>query len=553
MELVAYIRLFRKWFWLIFLGMFLAGGAAFLHRSRQPDQYRATAKILVGGFIEVPNPNTSEIQTGQQLAQTYAVLAQTIDILEVTIEAGGFPLSAGELNGALNTRVIPNTSLLELTVTYNDPILAADMANELANQLMQNSPSNLTAEQQRQMELANAEIERLLNDLDADRLQRATLRSALADETDPAEIERLQGELDMLASRINDTSANIATYQSTIAAIQQRTNSLEIVDRARIPRTPTGSNPMTTTLLGAMVGGALAAGVALLIEYLDDTIRAAEEATSIFSVPNLASISRFGKKYEKYADRLVTQLESRSPIPEEYRMLRTNLLFSADGIAPCRGYIISSAGAAEGKSVTAANLAVTMANAGWKVLLIDADLRRPKVHEFFGLPNTIGLSSLLARQNEVDADGQNGETDSFIRYVQTPNIQGLSVITSGHIPLNPTEVLGSVAMQRRYAEIQESGMYDIVVFDSPPILAVADGAVLASTLKLSMVLVLEANQTRRGAALKTKERLEQLEIEVAGTVLNAVDPKEQGYGYGYEYYYYTDVPRQPDDTQRKKD
>lgn len=97
MELIAYIRLFRKWFWLIFLGMFLAGGAAFLYRSRQPDQYQAKATILVGGFIQSPNPDYSEIMTGQDLAQTYAALARTVDVLDATVQAGDFPVTADQL------------------------------------------------------------------------------------------------------------------------------------------------------------------------------------------------------------------------------------------------------------------------------------------------------------------------------------------------------------------------------------------------------------------------------------------------------------------------
>ncbi|NDJ77534.1 MAG: polysaccharide biosynthesis tyrosine autokinase [Chloroflexi bacterium] len=554
MELVAYIRLFRKWFWLIFLGMFLAGGAAFIYQNRQTDQYQTTSKVLVGGFIEVPNPNTAEILTGWQLAHTYAVLAHTYDNLEATVEAGDFPITPGQLNAALDTRVVETTSVLELTITYHDPILAADMANELANQLVLNSPSNLTLEQEQQIELANAEIERLMGELETDRVRRSGLESQLVEETDPAEIDQLLSELSVMANRINDTSANIASYQSTIASIQERTNSLVIVERARIPSSPIGSNARSSTLLGAMVGAALAAGVALLIEYLDDTVRSAEEATRIYSAPSLASISRIGKKRDGYAQRLITQLDSRSSAPEEYRVLRTNLLFAADGRSPCHGFTISSAVAAEGKSVTAANLAVTMANAGKRVLLVDADLRRPRIHEFFDLVNTIGLSTLLTRQGGAEAEGNDSRPYDFLRYVHQTEIDDLYVITSGHLPENPTELLGSVAIQRWYHDVQVSGRFDVVLFDSPPVLAVADSAVLASTLKMPVVIVIEAGRTRRGAAFKTKERLEQLEIEVAGTVINSVNTRNRGQrdGYGY-YYYYSDVPRTSGQLQRTED
>jgi capsular exopolysaccharide synthesis family protein len=172
-----------------------------------------------------------------------------------------------------------------------------------------------------------------------------------------------------------------------------------------------------------------------------------------------------------------------------------------------------------------------MAGAGWQVLLIDADLRRPRIHEIFGLQNTVGLSTLLSPSDEE-------APIVFERCVQETEIPGLSVMTSGHIPLNPTEVLGSITMQRRFQEFKQANIFDIMLFDTPPVLIVADGAVLASTIKIPVVMVIEAGETRRGAALKTKERLDQLKIEIAGTVLNSANPKEQGYGNGYSYYYY---------------
>lgn len=540
MELIAYIRLLRKWFWLILLGMFLAGGAAFLFRNRQPDQYEAKVLVLVGGFIDSPNPNYAEIQTGQGLAQTYAAVARTTDILEAAVEAGGFPVTTGELSAALTTSIVPETSLLELRVTYKDPVMAADMANQLAEQLILNSPSNLTPEQQRQIELANAEIERINQELTLDRSLRSTLEAQVQTESDPVDIEAYRAELDMIASRINAASSNLANFQSTVTSLQRRTNSLDIVERARIPTSPTGTSTLMSTLLGSIVGAALAAGVALLIEYLDDTLHSAEEATQTLSVPNLATIRRFGKSREPYTQRLVTHIDPSSLVSEEYRNLRTNLLFSTNGHPECKGFIVTSGGPSEGKSVTAANLAVTVASAGWHVLLIDADLRRPRVHEIFNLKNTVGLSTLLS------AEEGNWEKSSFNfwRYIQKTEIPGLSVITSGYSPLNPTEVLGSVTMQHCYQEIQNSKEFDIVLFDTSPVLIVADGAVLASTLKIPAILVLEAGHTRRGAAIKMKEQLEQLNIEIVGTVLNAANPKDQGYGQAYNYYYYySDSPR----------
>ncbi|HML21593.1 MAG TPA: polysaccharide biosynthesis tyrosine autokinase [Aggregatilinea sp.] len=555
MELIAYIQLVRKWFWLLLLGAFLAGGAAFLFRSQQAKQYQSHVTISVGNFIEAPNPDSSEIRTGVELAQTYAVLATTYDVLEATVEAGDFPVTAAELRSVLSTRVIPDTSLLELTITYTDPVLAADMANELAQQLILNSPSNLTPDQQQQLDLATTEIERLNQELQQARLQLTDIDAQLASETDPTEIDRLTEQRNTLTSQINEKSATIANFSSTITTLQRRTNSLDIVERARIPTSPTGASVISTTLLGAMVGIALAGGIALLIEYLDDTIKTTEEAVQMLELPVLAAITRFGKQRDTYQQRLITFNEPGSHVSEEYRTLRTNLMFASNGHATKAKdvLVVTSPGPSEGKSVTASNLAVTMAMAGWRVLLVDADLRRPRVHELFGLDNSCGLSTLLsAEPSGAHMNGGRGLDPDLKSCLQNTEIPGLRVITSGYIPLNPTEVLGSAVMKRWVQEFRSSANVDVILFDTPPALVVADSSVLCSAVDASVVLVIEAGQSRRAAVLRAKDQFVQLGINIKGVVLNAISPKNHGgYGYGYGYYYYEDPKLTPKERQKQ--
>lgn len=540
MELVAYIRLFRKWFWLLFLGAFLAGGAAFLIRSRQPDLYTAAVTIQVGTSLDSPNPQLGDLNTGAQLAQTYAVLAKSRDVLERAIEAREFSFGTTTLADALTTQIIDGTSLLRLTVTYTDPVLAAEMANEVARQLILNSPSNLTPDQEAQIDLANEEIEQLTAELQQARQELNDLDRQIALSEDIGTIADLREQRNTLADRIVSISGNIAQYSNTVAGLQRRTNSLTVVEEARIPSGPAGNNVLSSTLLGAIVGAALAAGIALLIEYLDDTVRTADEATQMLGLPTLAVIQRFGKTRDSYPQRLITYQDPGSPISEQYRTLRTNLLFSSNGNWAKGAYIISSPGPSEGKSITAANLAVTMAMAGLRVLLIDADLRRPRIHETFGLSNEVGLSTLLsADPNEVSAEPSRGAMpQNLLDCLQDTEVPGLRVISSGFVPLNPTEVLGSVAMQHWFDTFRSSKNVDIVLFDTPPCLVVADSAVLAAAIKVPVVLVLEAGETRRVAAVRAKEQMTQLGIEIKGVVLNAVSAREQGYEYGGGYYYY---------------
>lgn len=550
MELVTYLRLFRKWFWLLFLGAFLASGAAFLRSSRQPEVYQSSVTISVGSAIQQPNPQINEMITGAQLAQTYAVLVRSYDIAQAAVDAGKFPISAAGLRGSLSAHVILNTSLIVVTVTYTDPVLAADMANEVANQLILKSPKNLTPEQQAQIDLANSEIAQLNEQLTLQRQNLSQLDTQLAATTDQTEREKLQQQRDTLINQINQASQNIASFSNNIANLQQATNALTIVERAR-PGGAIGRNVFLDAVLGAMVGFALAAGLAFLIEYLDDTIPSPSEATQLLGIPTLAAITRFGKSRDTYTQRLITYRDPGSHISEEYRTLRTNLLFSTNGSMGKSVFIVTSPGPSEGKTVTTANLAVTMAMAGWRVLLVDADMRRPKLHEIFNLDNNVGLSTLLSvNPGDLLASGDERRlfTRSLDECIQESQIPGLQVITSGHIPLNPTEVLGSASMQRWFQEFRNRDDIDIILFDTPPALVVADSTVLASAIGVPVILVLEAKSTRRGAAQMVKEQFDQLDLKIAGLVLNAVNPRDRagyGYGYGYYYYYYTETGNKP--------
>lgn len=547
MELTQYIRLLRKWLWLILLVAFLGGSSSFIFRSRQERTYQAQVTIFVGSFREDPNPGSGEINTGTQLATTYAALATTYSIAQAAVEAGGFPVSPDRLRSSISTSIVPETSLLVLSVTYTDPILAADMANQVAEQLILNSPTNLTPDQQSQLDLANAEIDRLTGELDNTRQDLTVIDGQLETETDPDEIASLTTRRDTLVEQITSISSTIAQYSSTVENLRRRTNSLEIIEPARVPSSPTGTGTLQVTLLGAMVGAALAFGAVLLIEYLNDTIKMPEEVTHLLSVPVLGTIFRFGRSGEEYTKRLITYLQPNSPVSESYRTLRTNLLYTSQNGGK-QAYIVTSPGPEEGKSVTAANLAVVMATAGLQVLLVDADLRRPKVHEIFDLKNEIGLTTLLfadptnpSKPSEADVEKTNAEFSTRLRQcIQSTSVPRLRVITSGFIPSNPAEILGSALMKRWFELFQSSTNIDVIIFDTPPVLVVADSAVLAATINVPVLLVVQAGRTRRGAALRTKDQLDTLGAELVGVSLNQLNPAEQNYGYGYggSYYYY---------------
>jgi protein-tyrosine kinase len=214
---------------------------------------------------------------------------------------------------------------------------------------------------------------------------------------------------------------------------------------------------------------------------------------------------------------LITHLVPKSPVSEQFRTIRTNIDFSlAD--SELRTLVVTSSGPAEGKSTTTANLAVVMAQQGKKVLLVDADMRKPTVHYTFRLINTEGLSNLLTKQATIQ------------EVVTKTDVENLYVITSGPLPPNPAELLGSRAMHDFVKEAKE--LFDVIIFDTPPVLAVTDAQILSSTSD-GTVLVVSSGHTEKEAALQAKDLLMKSKARLLGAILNRQPTKEARH-----YYYY---------------
>ncbi|WP_094549307.1 CpsD/CapB family tyrosine-protein kinase [Petroclostridium xylanilyticum] len=219
---------------------------------------------------------------------------------------------------------------------------------------------------------------------------------------------------------------------------------------------------------------------------------------------------------------LIAHTNPKSPISEAYRVLRTNIQFSSVD-KPLKVIVVTSAGPGEGKTTTMANLAITFAQSGSRTLLIDADLRKPKVHRTFYLSNQKGMTNVLAQH------------DDYKQHIQKSAAENLDVLTSGPIPPNPSELLSSNSMKQFIEKVRQD--YDIVLIDAPPVGTVTDAAIL-STIVDGTMLVTASGQVEIEAAQRAKELLEKVKANIIGVVLNKLSKNAQGNYYYYYYYYY---------------
>ncbi|MDP2806716.1 MAG: polysaccharide biosynthesis tyrosine autokinase, partial [bacterium] len=326
---------------------------------------------------------------------------------------------------------------------------------------------------------------------------------------------------------------------------------VRVIDRAQPPQFPIKPRKALNFAIGLVVGLTLGVGLSFFLDSLDNSVKTVEDIEHNFELPVLGLIpaihSEGGKIGRKNGDdevarisaTLVTKYTPRSHVSEAYRSLRTNIQFSRID-DPLKTVVITSAAPSEGKSTSAANIAITTALSGIRTLLVDADLRRPVVHSLFGLEREPGLSNLLAERLPLE------------KVVKPSGIENLSVLTCGAIPPNPSELLGSQRMRDLLKLLSQQ--YDLVLFDSPPVITVTDTAVLSPQVD-GLVLVVKSHATDKRALLRAKTILTNLKANILGVVLNKIELSglagSYDYYYHYNYYYADDGIKKKRDRQHK--
>jgi non-specific protein-tyrosine kinase len=535
MELKEYTAPLRKWWWLIVAAGLVASLSSFYAASQQPNLYRARTTLMIGRAIDNPNPTGTEFWLTQQLAQTYAEIATREPVRRATKDALGLDWLPES-----SVRALPDTQLLEISVTDTNPERAQAVANELARQLILQSPTNIEQDDQSRNDFINAQLDSLEANITDTETEIASLQDELAAVFSARQIADTQTQISALQAKLNTLQSN---YSNLLANTRQGAiNTLNIIEPATV--IPIGLNKWTTVLVATAIGIALAVGAAYLLEFLDDTISTQEEIQRVTGLPTLAGIARIDE--DDAGDKLIALSQPRSPVSEAYRVLRTGIHFSSVDNPERAALMITSASPSEGKSLTVANLAIVMAQAGHNVLIVDADLRRPVQHKLFGLSQNRGITSFLLEFNLAGTDEE--MLESMKKMIQPASVDGLHVLPSGPIPPNPSELLGSTKMEIALATL--AAHYDFVLVDSPPVLAVTDAVVLSQRSD-GVVIVADAGTTRTGQLKQAVERLQSTNAHLLGVVLNRLTPRSDGY-YTYYYYrqsYYMDDSAEQDDDK----
>lgn len=340
-------------------------------------------------------------------------------------------------------------------------------------------------------------------------------------------IETSRTYLDSLTQRMKEKELELNNSAPDNISVSRNADGAGVVGPARA----------RNILVALLISLAAGIGLAFLLDYVDDSVRSSDDISRYVGLPTLAMIPHY-KGIEKRAKNarvlaeagngsgqmaLATLDDNRSVVAESYRHLRTSLLFSSAGKPP-QVVLVTSSQPSEGKTTTAINTAVTLAQAGANVVLLDCDLRRPRLHHHFQLDNMKGITNYLS-----------GDSDIGPLMKKYPRVPNLRVITSGPIPPNPAELLSSTEMRNMLDELRKT--YKHIIIDSPPAISFTDAAIL-STLADGVVIVAMANKSSLHLIRRFKQRLQNLGARIYGVVLNGIKPNSMDYGYyGYGYNY----------------
>lgn len=503
LELRDYFGVLRRRKFVLVVTTLVVVGGALAASFLQTPRYRATAELLLqpraSERIFAPTQESTQYGDRKARVDTELQIMKSRSVRSAAAEVIGHPVN-------VDISVEADTDVVRVAATSTEPKEAADIANAYANVYIK------TRRQQTIDDLlaAASEVQAKISDLDA--------KVAEVDNAPPEDVAG-SSERQALLSQRSTFSAQLSQLQ--LANNLTKSGGAQLVSRAEAPTTPFAPTPLRNGLAAAVVGILLGAGLAFLRDHLDDTVRSAEALETLSGLTVLGSIPALQSWRNESKAVLAAVSNPESHSAEAYRSLRTSVQFLRLD-RTLRTIQFTSALAGEGKSTTVANMAVAFGSIGQRVLVVCADLRRPRLHTFFGVDNVVGLSSVIL-----------GSVPLSDAVVPAPEIENVSVLPSGALPYNPSEFLANSRVRDVLASLADQ--WDVVLIDSPPIVPVSDGLVLAGEVDATILVAREGQASRR-ALVRALDALRLVDAPLVGAIFNGTTNlagSESSYYGGY--------------------
>ncbi|MCL4295947.1 MAG: polysaccharide biosynthesis tyrosine autokinase [Anaerolineae bacterium] len=527
MDLGKYFKIGLRWWWLILLSMALSATASYFYSQDQPRVYAARTTLMVGAsVIENTKPNEQDLGLSRTLAQVYGELALRRPITQAVIDRLGLQMSPDELSEMIQTGVIPSAQLLEIYVFDVHPQRAQLLANAIAEELILQSPGGSGNEQERD-KFIRAQMQDLQSKIQDADAKIKELENKLGGLTSAVEIAEAQSQLTQLEQLKGDYQSNYNQFLSNVS--EASPNRLAVFESATEPTTPVSPNVKMNVAIAAAAGLVLALGTIIFLEFFSDTlIWNPGETSSVLGLPVLGAVGRV----DKNSDTLLIKSEEWSPNLDALRTLRSTIMLAAEGNS-LSTLLITSSLPGEGKSFLSANLAAIIASPGAslaniitspgsRVILIDADLHRPSLHEMFDMPNLMGLADVLGMPEST--------MEALLKKTLRPTgIDNLLLLPAGRAPLDPGALIHSSKFQKMLALLKPNA--DLIIIDSGPVLRVVETKVIANLVD-GVVLVISDGQVRRKAVQQIIDYFRgKPNNNLLGLVFNRVKAVSRGYGY----------------------
>jgi polysaccharide biosynthesis transport protein len=498
----------RKWA-ILAIALLTLGVALFLS-NRQTPIYQSQVRLLVTPVegVEADSPSLSPLNLA-----TEAELVSSVAVAQIVATNLNIPGPPRDLLGDLSVDNPAETEILEIGYSDEIPRQAQRIAMGFAEAYLQFREETATRAILESAEAIQSEIAILTQ-----QLQTMERRLQGMSETDPN-----RGSLEAQASLVR---SSILDRQLAQAGLPSEVTVGRIIEPADQPSSPVSPNHAMNGAFGLVAGLGIGIGLAFLRDRLSERLRSPEGIEAYLEAPVLGAIPRVPAWRRRKEAFLVSSVQWRSPAAEAYRILRTNVLSAASAV-DVKSIVVTSAYSGEGKSATAANLGVVLARAGKRVTLVSADLRRPRLHEFFNREEHMGLIDLLAGRASLR---QALQEVSVPTHGFDTSMASLRLLSSGNVAEDPGELLTSTTMAKILAELER--LSDIVLIDVPPVLPITDALVVAEVTK-HVLLVIGPKASTRPAITSARQQLDRVGARILGGVLNGPDPSMSRTSYSY--------------------